>query len=93
MSAQSAWEEFLAGERVFIDEKVAMIQVPSREQLVKDLWADSREYWASHERNGGLEVQYSPCGDTVLYQQIRYGDVWVIEAEGVIVERLDVIPA
>lgn len=91
--ALAGWDDFLHGEREWLAERVRMMPVPTREQIVKDLWADSRDLWAAHQRNGALLVQYSPFGDTVLYQQIRYGDVWVIEADGLIVERLDVISA
>lgn len=92
MSLLDGWNDFLHGESEWIAARVALMPVPTREQIVKDLWADSAIYWPLHERNSKLLVQYSPMGDTVLYELIRYGDAWVIEADGVIVERLDVIP-
>lgn len=65
--------------------------VPSRAEAVLAVWESARALWPTHSIDGRLEVIHDlEIVPPVLFEQIRYGDEWVIEGEGVIVERLAV---
>jgi len=62
---------------------------PSRTETIKHGWSIIRDDWSKFNRDGRLELVHDlGIVDSIMYEQIRYGDQWVIEAEGVVVERL-----
>lgn len=85
------WDAFVAQELGWI---AKVQQPPSRVETIKMIWGETRDHWAAESTPAGLIVMHNlGIIDPVHFEQKRYGSVWVIEAEGVIVERLDVIPA
>lgn len=88
------WNDFLHGERAFIRDRVAIMAPPDRTTTVKAGWAAVRDGWYRDSIDGKLLVIHDlGVVPPILFEQVRYGDVWVIEAEGVVVERLDMVPA
>ncbi len=90
----SAWDDYLKRERSWIAERlvegfITVSAPPTRAETVKAAWDGVRRHWAREQINGRLVVA-DELGiiEPILFEQTRYGDVWVIEAEGVVVERL-----
>ena len=90
----SAWDDYLAREQRWIADRlfggfVAVAPPPTRAETVKAAWAAARLHWPREQINGRLVVADElDIIAPILFEQVRYGGVWVIEAEGVVVERL-----
>jgi len=69
---------------------IAVSAVPSRADTIKAAWAMLRHDWTRYSVDGKLEAHHDlGIVEPMLFEQISYGDTWVIECEGVIVERVD----
>lgn len=85
----SAWDDYLARERSWIAGMIAVAPPPTRAETVKAAWEAARAHWPREQTNGRLVVADElDIIEPILFEQVRYGGVWVIEAEGVVVERL-----
>lgn len=68
-----------------------VIPVPTRSDTIKAGWAMIRDQWPIHQVDGRLELLHDlGIVEPMMFEQIRYGDEWVIECEGLIVERIAV---
>lgn len=80
------WDSFYAAR---VADIVKLVEPPTRVEIIKEGWAALRPVWPQHQADGKCVLVHDlGIVPDILYEQIRYGDVWVIEAEGVIVERL-----
>lgn len=87
-------DDYLAREHRWIADKpfggvVAIVPPPTRAETVKAAWDGVRLHWPRRQIDGRLIVA-DELGiiEPILFEQVRYGGGWVIEAEGVVVERL-----
>lgn len=69
------------------DAAIQMMPVPSHAELMKAMWEQLRPLWATRNQDGKMWAVF-PGMEDVLFEQLWYGTEWVIEAEGVIVERV-----
>lgn len=73
------------------EEQLLVAPVPSHAEIMKEGWAALREHWPRNQIDGRCILQHDlGIVPDILYEQVKYGDQWVIEAEGVIVERLPI---
>jgi len=85
----SPWDAYFEQEREWINSMFALAPPPVRADEIKEAWIGTRPFFARDSIEGRLMV-YHDLGvvPPILFEQIKYGDTWVIEAEGVIVERI-----
>lgn len=69
------------------DRGVKIAAVPTHTEMMKIMWEELRPYWATRNQDGKLWAVHHTI-EPVLFEQIWYGTEWVVEAEGVIVERV-----
>lgn len=67
-----------------------LVQPPSRAEIIKAVWAEAEPHWATAAIDGRLEVVYGPV-PALLFEQSRIGDVWVIECDGVVVQKTPIV--
>lgn len=72
-------------------EHVNLIPPPTWTETVQEAWRMVRDEWSHLAIDGRLVVRcdYGILPD-ILFEEVRYGGTWVIEADGVVVERIDV---
>ena len=70
---------------------VRMVPPPTRTETVKHVWEKVRELWVESSVDGKLAVQLDPTDDVMTFEIIRYDRTFVIECEGVVVEKMPVI--
>lgn len=85
----SPWDEHYEREREWINSMFALAPPPVRNDEIKEAWQNVRPTFPRESVEGRLLV-YDAMGvvPPILFEQIQYGETWVIEAEGVIVERV-----
>lgn len=87
----SPWDAYFEHEREWINAMFALAPPPVRTDEIKEAWGEVRADFGRAAIDGKLMVRHDlNVVPPILFEQIRYGDLWVIEAEGVIVERLPI---
>lgn len=88
----SDWDDFYRRQVAEIAATLGYFEVaepPTRVETIKEGWEALRPQWALRQVEGRcILVHDLGIVPDILYEQVKYGDVWVIEAEGVVVERL-----
>jgi hypothetical protein len=98
----TAWDDYFEAERRRIErefvnplfdrwvaENVAIAPIPTRAETIKHCWITARTLWPTRATAAGLIVEHDMgIIEPIHFQQMQYGDTIVIEAEGVVVERL-----
>ncbi len=92
MSDEDKWAEYFQSELERITalvEPVRIIPPPTRTETIQAAWAEARLHWDREHIAGRLIVAdaFGIVPD-ILFELVPYGGQWVIEAEGVVVERL-----
>lgn len=87
---EDLWRSFVAEQRRFLGQFHPTVAPPmTREQTVKEAWRIARPDFDRLNIGGRLEVIHDlGVVEPILFERICYDETWVIEAEGVIVERL-----
>ena len=89
-----AWANGIYGmwlEEAIAAGEISMIQPPTRAETIKHVWEHTREFWCESSVDGKLTVVTDPLEAEFLFELIRYGDWFVIECEGVVVQKMPVI--
>lgn len=90
-----SWDDYLAQERSWIlgrlnaGFEIKIAPPPTRAETIQEAWRMVGRDWQRDSIDGRLIV----CCDLgivepILFEAIRYGEQWVIEAEGVVVEKV-----
>lgn len=77
--------------RQFMAEACLIAPPPTRTETIKHVWEHAREFWCQSNVEGKLSVVTDPLEAEFLFELIRYGDWFVIECEGVVVQKMPVI--
>jgi hypothetical protein len=64
---------------------------PTRAETIKHVWGKTRDFWLESSVEGKLTIQCDPTEECMTFELIRYGGTFVVECEGVVVERMPVI--
>lgn len=92
--AQEQWDDFYRRQVADIVKAFGCVEVtpaPTHAEMIKQGWAALREQWPYRQIEGRCVLVHDlGIIPDILYEQVKYGDQWVIEAEGVIVERLPI---
>lgn len=70
---------------------VRLVPPPTRTEIVKHVWDTVRDFWMESSVDGKLVVQADPTEEEFVFEIIRYDRHFVIECEGVVVEKMPVI--
>lgn len=82
------WDRFVAEQQEWIG-RVLVTPPPTWEETVKEAWRVARPQFDRESLDGRLIVTHDlGVIPDIVFERIRYGDQWVIEADGIIVERL-----
>lgn len=60
---------------------------PSRTETIHALWSMTSEFWCISQENGKLTVATGPHGE-FTFELMKYGERFVIECEGVVVQHI-----
>lgn len=71
--------------------EIKLVQPPTRAETIKHVWEHARDFWCESNVDGKLSVVTDPLEAEFLFELIRYGDWFVIECEGVVVQKMPVI--
>jgi hypothetical protein len=72
---------------------VAISPAATRTDVIKAVWSTAQtEDHVYLSLNRTQQVQVFPTNEVLTFELIRYGDMWCVECEGVIVQRTPINP-
>lgn len=72
------------------DGSLILAEPPSRSEVILHVWELCGDFWPESNVQGKMIVATDP-DDSFVFDLIRYGDVFVIECEGVVVQRVGIV--